>query len=210
MVLENGCGVGEYLARMSDHARLAVGLDVEIPRLLDAKEKNNNLVCAVGEHLPFRPGIFDLVLSNEVIEHVQDDKQALAESARVMRGGGRLALFCPNRGYPFETHGIYVRGEYRFGNKILVNYLPRFLRDKLVPHVRVYSRRNLLELFRELPLKVIHLTTIFGAYDNIIQKWPGLGKMVRGVLQFFEKTPLRVLGLSHFIVVEKKNTNHKR
>jgi len=127
-----------------------------------------------------------------------------------MRGGGRLALFCPNRGYPFETHGIYVRGEYRFGNKILVNYLPRFLRDKLVPHVRVYSRRNLLELFRELPLKVIHLTTIFGAYDNIIQKWPGLGKMVRGVLQFFEKTPLRVLGLSHFIVVEKKNTNHKR
>jgi len=82
MVLENGCGVGEYLARMSDHARLAVGLDVEIPRLLDAKEKNNNLVCAVGEHLPFRPGIFDLVLSNEVIEHVQDDKQALAPKAR--------------------------------------------------------------------------------------------------------------------------------
>ena len=60
----------------------------------------------------FKAGVFDLVLSNEVIEHVVDDRQALAESARVMRPGGRLALFCPNRGYPFETHGIYVRGEY--------------------------------------------------------------------------------------------------
>ena len=203
VVLENGCGVGEYLARLSKDARLAIGLDVEFPRLLEAKEKNKQLVCAVGEHLPFKAGLFDLVLSNEVIEHVQDDQKALEECARVMRKGARLALFCPNRGYPFETHGIYVCGEYLFGNKFFVNYLPKFLRDKLVPHVRVYTRRNLRELFKELPMEVIHRTTIFGAYDNIIQKWPDLGKMIRDLLQFLEKTPLRALGLSHFWVVEK-------
>ena len=37
VVLENGCGVGEYLARLGKDAKLAVGLDVEFPRLLDAK-----------------------------------------------------------------------------------------------------------------------------------------------------------------------------
>jgi SAM-dependent methyltransferase len=205
MVLENGCGVGEYLMRLSRDAHLAVGIDVEYPRLLEAKLKNDHLVCAAGEHLPFKPGLFDLVLSNEVIEHVRDDREALAESVRVMCDGGRLALFCPNRGYPFETHGIYINGEYRFGNKLFINYLPRFLRDKLAPHVRVYTRRNLRELFKELPVEINHCTTIFGAYDNIIQKWPAVGKTLRGLLQFLEKTPLHALGLSHFWVVEKKS-----
>ncbi len=204
-VLENGCGVGEYLERFSRDTRMAVGIDVEYPRLLEAKLKNDHLVCAVGENLPFKRDLFDLVLSNEVIEHVRDDRQALAESARVMREGGRLALFCPNRGYPFETHGIYVRDEYRFGNKLFVNYLPRICRDKLAPHVRVYSRRNLKELFADVPVEIIHRTTIFGAYDNIIQKWPAVGKAIRGLLQFLERTPLRALGLSHFWVVEKKS-----
>lgn len=205
MVLENGCGVGEYLAWLSRDARMAVGLDVELPRLLEAKLKNSYLVCAAGEHLPFKKSIFDLILSNEVIEHVRDDRQALAESARVMREGGRLTVFCPNRGYPFETHGIYVKGEYRFGNKLFINYLPKVLRKKLAPHVRAYSRRNLRDLFRGLPVEIVYSTIIFGGYDNIIQKWSAIGKMIRGLLHFLEKTPMRALGLSHFWVVEKKS-----
>ena len=51
------------------------------------------------------------------------------------RPGGRLVLFCPNRGWPFEQHGIYWRGHYRFGNIPLVNYLPRVWRDQLAPHI---------------------------------------------------------------------------
>lgn len=204
-VLENGCGVGQYLSRLGKDAELAVGLDVEFPRLMEAKLENKNLVCAVGEHLPFKPGCFALVLSNEVLEHVQDDRQALAECARVMQTGGRLALFCPNRGYPFETHGIYFNGKYRFGNKFLVNYLPKSWRDRLAPHVRVYTRKNLRELFHGLGVAAIHETIIFGAYDNIIHKWPVVGKALRGLMQALERTPLRALGLSHFWVVEKKS-----
>ena len=116
-------------------------------------------------------------------------------------------MFCPNRGYPFETHGIYVRGEYHFGNKFFVNYLPRVWRDKLAPHVRVYTRYDLGKLFSGIPVEIVHRTIIFGAYDNIIHKWPALGKALRGLMQFLEKTPLRALGLSHFWVVEKKNTH---
>jgi len=205
VVLENGCGVGEYLARLSQDAQMAVGMDVELPRLLEAKKKNNHLVCAAGEHLPFRQNTYDLVLSNEVIEHMEDDSAALAESVHVMKNGGRFALFCPNRGYPFETHGIYVKGEYRFGNKLFVNYLPRVWRDKLAPHVRVYTRKYLKVLFERLPVKIIHRSTVFGAYDNIIQKWPVFGKVVRAVMQLLERTPLQTLGLSHFWVTEKRN-----
>ena len=203
-VLENGCGVGEYLARISPRAQLAVGMDVEFPRLLEAARKNANLVCAAGENLPFKSGIFDLVLSNEVIEHVRDDRRAVEESVAVLRQGGRLILFCPNRGYPFETHGVYWRGRYRFGNIPLVNYLPRRWRDRLAPHVRAYTRRTLDALFENLPAKTVHAAIVFGAYDNIIQRWPLPGRALRALLVFLEKTPLKILGLSHFRVVEKR------
>jgi hypothetical protein len=112
-------------------------------------------------------------------------------------------LFVPNRGYPFETHGIYWRGKYHFGNIPLVNYLPRVLRDRLAPHVRIYTHRDLQKLFAGLPVKVIRQTVIFGAYDNIIRRRPALGRVLRGVLQALESTPLRGLGLSQFWVIEK-------
>jgi hypothetical protein len=142
-------------------------------------------------------------LSHEVLEHVQNDRTAAAQMVRALKAGGRLALFVPNRWYPFETHGIYWRGQYKFGNIPLVNYLPRRLRDKLAPHVEVYTRCDLVRLFRGLPVRFVRRTVIFGAYDNIIARWPRLGKALRAVLQFLELTPLRVFGLSHFWVVEK-------
>ena len=202
-VLENGCGVGEYLARLGKEAAFAVGMDIEFPRLKEAKKKNRNLVCAAGEALPFKRNFFDLVLSNEVIEHVQDDRMAISECAAVLVDGGRLVLFCPNRGYPFETHGIYVRGEYHFGNKFLVNYLPKKWRSRLAPHVRAYNSRDIFKLLIGLPVTIVFRTIIFGAYDNIIQRLPFFGKLIRAKFRVLEKTPLKFFGLSHFWVIEK-------
>ena len=59
------------------------------------------------------------------------------------------------------------------------------------------------KLFAGLPVKIIEQTIVFGAYDNIIARFGSLGKILRGVLQFLEKTPLKIFGLSHFWVVEK-------
>jgi len=42
-----------------------------------------------------------------------------------------------------------------------------------------------------------------GAYDNVIARRPRLGNLLRSILQTLEHTPLQVLGLSHFWVVEK-------
>ena len=203
VILEDGCGVGEYLQRLNEQAKLAVGLDVDLERVLETHQKGLTALLAVGEALPHAAQTFDLVISNEVIEHVQDDKQAVVEIVRVLKPGGRLILFCPNRGYPFETHGIYRKGKFHFGNKLFVNYLPNCWRNKLAPHVRVYRSRDLKKLFAGLPVSFVYRTTIFGGYDNIIRRSPALGKVVRGLLQFLEKTPVRGLGLSHFWVVEK-------
>ena len=202
-ILENGCGVGVYVEHLSSLGGKVIGLEYDFERTADAHVTSPHIINAAGESLPFPSSSFDLILSHEVIEHVQDDCAAVREMVQVLKPGGRIALFCPNRGYPFETHGIYWQGKYHFGNKPFVNYLPRTLRDKLAPHVRVYSSKDLQKLFEGLPIKYVERTIIFGAYDNIIAKFGPLGKFLRGILQFLEKTPLKVFGLSHFWVIEK-------
>lgn len=210
-VLDNGCGVGSYLKRLAQDTTSAYGLEYDTERALEAAQDLKIIVRGAGEHLPYPPDTFDLVLSHEVLEHVRDDRAALEEIVRVLRKpnpdsgtiGGRLILFVPNRSYPFETHGVYWRGRYHFGNIPLINYLPRALRDRFAPHVRAYTRRDLQRLLNELPVRVLKRTTIFGAYDNIIARWPTFGKALRALLHFLERTPLRAFGLSHFWVIER-------
>ena len=202
-ILENGCGVGMYVEHLSPFGGEITGLEYDFERAAEAAENSTNIINAAGEFVPLSSTTFDLILSHEVIEHVQDDRTAVREMIRVLKPGGRIALFCPNRGYPYETHGIYWKGQYHFGNKLFVNYLPLVLRNKLAPHVRVYRKRDLQKLFDGLPVKFIERTILFGAYDNIIARFGPFGKVLRSILQFLEKTPLRMFGLSHYWVIER-------
>ena len=202
-ILDNGCGLGAYLNALRHHAPHRFGLEVEFERAEQALPTATGIVQGVGERLPYGDGVFQLILSNEVIEHVQDDRACMAEMARVLAVGGRIVLFCPNRWYPVEQHGIYWRGQYHFGNKPLVNYLPDLWRNQLAPHVRVYTRRGLLRLIEGLPLRVVAHTRIFGGYDNIVRRSPKLGRLLQKTLYALEKTPARLFGLSHLLVLEK-------
>jgi len=202
-----------YVERLAAHADQVIGLEYDFGRVSQVRREVRRpdggvnaslLVCADGEQLPFPAASFDLVLSHEVLEHVRDDRQVVEEMVRVLRPGGCLVLFVPNRGYPFETHGIYWHGNYRFGNIPLVNYLPRRYRNKLAPHVRVYSRGDLDKLFAGLSLTPVKRTIIYGAYDNLIARFGVLGRMLRDGLHYFERTPLKILGLSHFWVMERQ------
>jgi SAM-dependent methyltransferase len=202
-VLENGCGVGTYVRHLAPFGGKVFGLEYDFERTVQAGQFSPLISCAAGENLPFPSQTFDFILSHEVLEHVQDDRSAVSEMVRTLQPGGRIGVFVPNRGYPFETHGIFWRGSYHFGNIPGVNYLPRRLRDRLAPHVRIYTSRDLERLFSGLPICYVYRTIIFGAYDNIITRSPRLGRLLRGILQFLEKTPLRIFGLSHFWVIEK-------
>lgn len=201
--LENGCGIGMYVEHLTPHCTFITGLEYDLERAIQARQRSEHITNAACEYLPYPDGCFNLIISHEVIEHVQDDVQAICEMVRVLKPGGRIALFVPNRGYPFETHGVYWRGRYRFGNIPLVNWLPRRWRDQLAPHVQVYTSKDLLRLFKGLPVRFVTRTIIFGAYDNLIARFGRAGKLLRAVLQWAERTPLRTFGLSHFWVVEK-------
>ena len=204
-VLDNGAGLGTYLeacGRINPEG-LRIGLEVEFDRALQALPRADGVTLGTGERLPFADDSFDFILSNEVLEHVAHDRACAVEMVRVARPGGRILIFAPNRWYPVEQHGIYWRGNYHFGNKPLVNYLPDSMRHRLVPHVRTYTAGDLRALFAGLPVRELHYGRIFGGYDNIVRRNPRLGTAIRRILYAVEETPLAVLGLSHLLVLQK-------
>jgi SAM-dependent methyltransferase len=202
-VLDVGCGVGLYASRMEQAGAWVVGTEVEWPRALEARSVASRVVAARAEQLPFAAATFQTVVLHEVLEHVADDRRALQEVARVLVGGGRAVVFVPNRLWPFETHGMYWRGRYRFGNVPLVNYLPDVVRDRLVPHARAYTRSGLLDLVGGLPLVVIAHRQVFPGFDRLAAGHPALGRLAKAAVRLLEPTPLSALGLSHFLVLER-------
>jgi len=203
-VLVDGAGIGMYSRHLAAAGARVVSIDIDYPSMRIAAQAVTRCVVAACEALPFPAASFDTVLSHEVLEHVQDDAMALAEIARVLRPGGRLVLFVPNRLYPFETHGCYWRGTYHFRNVPLINWLPDRWRDRLAPHVRAYTAAALSRLLAPLPLHVVYHTQIYPGYDNIIYRYPRTGRSLRALTYALEKTPLRIFGLSHFLVAERK------
>jgi len=202
-ILDAGCGLGMYVRAFRRFSPNAFGVDIDGDKLLQAGHDLPNLAAATAEALPFPAGSFGVILSHEVIEHVADDRQAVADAVRLLEPGGRLVIFAPNRLYPFETHGAYWRGRYHLGNIPLAGYLPDRWRRRLAPHVRAYTRRGLRRLLAGLPVRVVVHTQIYPGYDKIAGRRPILGRLLRVVTYLLENTPLRAFGLSHLMVVEK-------
>lgn len=202
-ILDVGCGLGTYVRKLRDFSEQVYGVDIDPEKVAQAQTELEHIHLAPAEKLPFPDAYFDVVLLHEVLEHVEDDRQAVCEAYRVAKVGGRLVIFAPNRLYPFETHGVYWRGGYRLGNIPLVNYLPDPLRNRLCPHVRAYTGNRLRRLFDGLACRIVVHTRIYPGYDNIAYRHPGVAKVLRNLTYALESTPLRVFGLSHLLVVKK-------
>lgn len=209
-ILDVGCGIGTYVRRFRRFSSDVHGIEVEPERVAEASAELPNIVLAVGEALPYPDDHFDLVFSNEVIEHVDDDRATAAEMVRVTRPGGAIVAFAPNRLYPFETHGAYIRGRYVFGNIPLVGWLPDPLRDRFAPHVRAYTIGGIERLFVGQPVCLVHHRVIYPGFDNVSARHPRLGRILRRALYVAEHTPLHRFGLSHFMVLRKTDEPGRR
>ena len=202
-ILDIGCGLGVYVRKFREFSKRVNGIDIDAKRVREGSRTTQGLMLSASETLPFRSAAFDVVVLNEVIEHVRDDAATLTEAFRVIRPGGHIVIFAPNRLYPFETHGIYLGKRFVFGNIPLINWLPGPLRHKLVPHARAYTRRGIQRTYRNLNARVTVETYVYPGFDNIIARRKWLGRVLRAALYRAERTPLKIFGLSHFVVLEK-------
>lgn len=202
-IIDIGCGIGTYVRQLRRFSDEVYGVDVDFERVKEGGKALPNLAVARGEDLPFKENVFDVILLHEVLEHVQDERKTMKEACRVAKEGGLIIIYAPNRLYPFETHGFYLGKRYIFRLLPLVNYLPDRVRRIFVPHVRAYLARDLRRLFQGLPVSLKVHSYVYPGFDNIAARNTLLATLLRRVLYFLENTPLRIFGLSHFMVVEK-------
>ena len=90
LVLDIGCGTA---ARPPYQRRDGRARYVGVDPLVGTSARDFEFVVGVGEQLPFRSGCFDVVLSATTLDHVVDPAASLREVRRVLRSGGRVALW---------------------------------------------------------------------------------------------------------------------
>jgi len=94
-ILDVGCGHGEFMKSVFDKTPHTYGVDPD----RDALDKNTlikNKVVGVVEELPFESGYFDIVVSEWVLEHLQNPDNAFREIYRVLKPGGKVVFLTPN------------------------------------------------------------------------------------------------------------------
>jgi SAM-dependent methyltransferase len=105
VALDVGSGPGNVtasLARAAGPGGLALGVDISEPMLARAVEAqagaNVGFLRADAQHLPFRDATFDAVTSLAVLQLIPEPSATLAEIARVLKPGGRVAIMVPTAG----------------------------------------------------------------------------------------------------------------
>jgi 2-polyprenyl-3-methyl-5-hydroxy-6-metoxy-1,4-benzoquinol methylase len=126
-VLDAGCGVGYGSAMLAEAgAAEVVGVDLSDKAVQAAgagAPAGASFVVGDVHALAFEAARFDVVVCFEVIEHVDDQDQVIAELARVLAPGGVLAISSPNR-------DVYPAGNPHH----LHEYVPEELRAALAAH----------------------------------------------------------------------------
>jgi SAM-dependent methyltransferase len=206
--LDCGCAEGHYTLGLLRHgASKAVGTDIseewlQNARRLCASEPRASFTIAAAEAMPFADGCFDGILLNEVLEHVEDERRTLVEMHRLLRPGGHLALFSPNRWFPFEGHGLI--GPVRMPFPVpLVPWLPAPLTARWM-QARNYWPRQLRECVASADFEVLYVAfawPLFGQYRWLPKR---VIRVYRKVLPFLERAPLiRQFGVSTLIIGQK-------
>jgi SAM-dependent methyltransferase len=102
VILDVGCGVGNYIIALSKNNRVCFGIDpLHEVSLLKAQQKakdedvNIPLIHGVSENLPFGNGKFDMILLLSTFQHVGDQHKTLSEIERVLKDNGLLLVSVP-------------------------------------------------------------------------------------------------------------------
>lgn len=214
-VLDAGCGSGEYVEALCALGARAEGVEY-LQDKVDAwrARRPDDQRVRRGDlgSLDYPDGAFDAVLLNEVLEHVPDDRQVLTELHRVLRPGGTLILFSPNRIHPFETHGVISRrtGQHvGFTRTFLLPYVPLAVGVRWFDYwARNYWPRQLRGLVEAHGFAVVSHSFVWQTFENISGDRPAWVRRVaplmrRGAIAMERLPVLRRFGVSQLIVARR-------
>lgn len=196
-VLDVGCGTGRHVLEFARHPLNVVGADpsaedilkgryiLELMRQEGEVQGRVHWVYSAGEGLPFRSSAFDHVVCTETLEHVADDAALMRELARVLKPGGVLAVSVPDE----RSERLFWR-------------LSEKYKTAAGGHVRIYRRRDIVNLAREAgvaPYAVRYrhgLETAYWLVHVLLHEdWGRQGPLARAVRRFLDSPRTRASAL---------------
>lgn len=209
IALDIGCGGGIYTMLCASKAFTTIGIDISKIAVKTSKtwassedlSKRTDFVVCNAELLPFKAECFDLVLSSEVIEHLDNPRAGIREIARVVKNAGRAVLTVPNLPSYYWTRR-------RIGYDLLRLIKKRKRNEQTERHTSFpFWRTN--SLLKETNLTILSekstniLPVPFSLLSNpsIHCSFTNLSEQVDSQLRH---TPLKVLG-SSLVVIARKN-----
>lgn len=160
LILDVGSGEGRILVPLVEQGIRVVGLDPSSILLKDCKEVlrtkglSTDLVRSIGECLPFRDDLFDIIICAATLEHLFSPELFLKEAKRVLKNGGVICIKqgfekkkMPQadhiRSFTIENLLVLVRhfkvvAAIKIGNRSLwrlMYYLAPFIRSNKILHI---------------------------------------------------------------------------
>jgi SAM-dependent methyltransferase len=141
-ILEVGSGISPLITNSG--RTVYSDLSFDAVSLLKRSQRHGYYVVADGEHLPFKSNVFSHAICSEVLEHIEHDRQALEELARILnKDSGCLIITVPHRKRYFANDDLFVK------------------------HYRRYELAEIKNRLRSAGFKPIYLAKILGPLEKI-------------------------------------------
>ena len=99
-LLDGGCAWGYGTRFFKEKSKIAYGIEIKGKNIRVAKKRYpeiNFLNCGL-EKTPFKSNFFDVIILNDVLEHVKNELISLDEMFRILKSGGTLIITTPHKG----------------------------------------------------------------------------------------------------------------
>lgn len=160
-VIEIGCEAG-YLLKHLLGAKEVVGLDIAKNALKDARENIKSdkvkLVCADASDIPFKEHYFDKVICSQILEHLDNPSEVVAEVYRIVKPGGTVIVSVPCEGIVTGVKKIFVKiGLFRL-------FFPNLEPGTSAWHIQSFNKKTICKIlnnyfkiqrFRYVPIPFI-------------------------------------------------------
>ncbi|MCL4353219.1 class I SAM-dependent methyltransferase [Patescibacteria group bacterium] len=198
-VLDIGCGAGVLSLYLASKGKKVFGIDVSKKSISSCRQSAEYLHFKNIEfaRMNFPREVprskFDLIICNEVLEHIAEDELALIKIHQMLTDKGVLVISVPSKNAPLYKMGMAKEF------------------DKRVGHLRRYSEQEIVQICKKTGLEILKVKKTEGILRNFLFLNPVAGKSIRfikffisDVVSFIDLISLFLFGESNNFVVARK------
>ncbi len=184
-LLDLGCDDGSWTLELGLKLRTKNLYGVEVNETALSKARKNGIIsknCDLNKKIPFKDNFFDVIHSDQVIEHLSNTDNFIGEIKRVLKTGGYAIISTENLAswhnifslvfgwQPFSLTNISQK-KFSLGNPLSFNVHRGMNRPEGWQHQRVFAYQGLIEIFKENGFKVEKIIgSGYYPFPNILSK----------------------------------------